>query len=692
MNRKLPVVLLLPAAVAVGAGLLLLGQPGFAALLVVTTTGSAVGWAIGRETGLRAVRTPLAQIADSMEVLGGRDIFGLVDVLANLAQGDRPPRFEVHAAPVALPSDRTARRAASALNTTIARLTMGVEQLFSPSDQPCRRHFYVGPDDYLLGCAAADAMGSRMAEGGEILIVTVPFRHVGLELRRRGFEDTMRERFPLARILGVLESRAATQLTRADVRTFIKGHPRLSGIYCTESVGAAGAIEAVARAGLSGRTVVICHDTVEATMDGVRAGLISATVAQDPYGQGRDTAIHLFNAVVHGWRPPEPRVIMPSALVTRENLGKFWLSSAGVIESDAKAAHHPVPLGPSPRPIRIAVLGLSDSPFWATVRAGVLAAGTELEPLNATVEWIVPEGDRGLDVAVRGPAVDALVEAGYDAIATVNYDSDLIPYLNRAVDRGVIVSTLNAESSSLQDLVATLSKQRKELQKEAGDLEIAATHDSLTGALNRLVMDVDLEKEWDGFVVGRRPVSVIMIDIDHFKAYNDLYGHAAGDEALRLVARRIQKEIRPTDRLYRYGGEEFLVLLRDTGIDAGEAVATRIACGITTLGLAHDGNRPWGVVTVSAGVAAADPGHGSASDCVSDADAAMYRSKRSGRNTVATYQGEAKPSGGATQEPQADGREAAWLVEDLSPVDPSAGTIPLESDAELWPPESRVGG
>ena len=131
-----------------------------------------------------------------------------------------------------------------------------------------------------------------------------------------------------------------------------------------------------------------------------------------------------------------------------------------------------------------------------------------------------------------------------------------------------------------------------------------------------------------------------MIDIDHFKAYNDKYGHTAGDDVLGLVARRIQQETRPGDRLYRYGGEEFLVLLRDTGLKEGESIATRIACAITTLGLPHEGNQPWGVVTVSAGVAAIDPASTAASDCVGDADAALYRSKRSGRNTVATFQKE----------------------------------------------------
>jgi diguanylate cyclase (GGDEF)-like protein len=134
-----------------------------------------------------------------------------------------------------------------------------------------------------------------------------------------------------------------------------------------------------------------------------------------------------------------------------------------------------------------------------------------------------------------------------------------------------------------------------------------------------------------------------MIDLDHFKAYNDRYGHAAGDEVLRLVAQRIQAEIRPADRLYRYGGEEFLVLLRDTGLEEGETVATRIARGITTLGMPHLRNEPWGVVTVSAGVAAIDPSSPASGDCVGDADAALYRSKASGRNTVATFRAEPTP-------------------------------------------------
>jgi diguanylate cyclase (GGDEF)-like protein len=149
-------------------------------------------------------------------------------------------------------------------------------------------------------------------------------------------------------------------------------------------------------------------------------------------------------------------------------------------------------------------------------------------------------------------------------------------------------------------------------------------------------MDEDLKKAQASGAASRRPSALVMIDIDHFKRYNDTYGHTEGDTVLRMVCQRIQREIRPTDRLYRYGGEEFLVLLRDSSLEEGEAAATRIARGITALGIPHERNDPWGVVTVSAGVAELNPNDPTAEHSIEEADAALYRSKSSGRNTVAT--------------------------------------------------------
>jgi diguanylate cyclase (GGDEF)-like protein len=610
------------------------------ALVAMAGAGIALGWGVTWAVERRDVSGPLEHIADSMETLAARDLLALVDEFANLAQGDDPHQLVVHATPVPLPAHRSVRRVADALNTTISRLQAGAFQFSAASEEPCRRLFYVGPDDYLLGCSCAEVMGGLLPAGGQVLMLAPRIRHAGVELRRRGFQSTLRERFPGVEVVGVVESRTERARTAETVKAFINTHPRLAGIYCTEAMGVLGAIDALAGTERAGKVAVICHDLLEGTIAGVQAGLISTAVTQDPYGQGHDTPIYLFNALAHGWRPPESRIITASQLITPENYRQYWRPYEGIIESPAMAQMRPRPLGPSRRHLRIALLGLDDVDFWAPVRSGFMAAAEELAEYNASVEWIVPEKDQRFDVSVRGPAVEDLVSRGYDALATAIYDSDLVPYLNRAVDRGVLVATLNTESSSLQGLVATLSKARKRLEAEATGLEIAARHDALTGAYNRLVMSADLEEVKTAVADGKRPATAIMIDLDHFKAYNDKYGHAAGDDILRVVARRVQQETRPGDRLYRYGGEEFLVLLRETGLDEGEAVATRIACAITTLGLVHEGNQPWGIVTVSAGVAAMDPSGKVVRDFVADADAALYRSKRSGRNTVATFQPE----------------------------------------------------
>jgi diguanylate cyclase (GGDEF)-like protein len=606
--------------------------------------GIGAGWGLTWRASLRRVSRPLDQIADSIETLAARDVLALVDEFAHLAQGEHARRLEVHATPVALPSDRSVRRVAEALNSTIGRLQAGAYQFSAASEEPCRRLFYVGADDYLLGCTCAEAMGPLLPPGGQVLLLMPRFPHAGVELRRRGFESMLRERFPTAEVVGTIESSYHEMRTGAAIRSFMRTHPRLAGVYCTEAMGALGVVNALASGGYETRPVVVCHDLVDGTIAGLESGAIAATVTQDPFGQGYDTPIHLFNALAHGWRPQEPRLITASELVTKENYRQFWRPYEGTIETRAMAERRPRPLGPSTRPLRIAVLGLEDVDFWTPVRNGVLAAAEKLAGYNATLEWIVPEGNRGfVDLSLRGPVVDRLVREGYDGIATAIYGLDLIPCLNRAVEAGVIVATFNSEASSLQGLVATLSKERKRLEMEATGLEVAAHHDALTGAYNRLPMNDDLVEVRDTVVATGQPATVIMIDIDHFKSYNDNYGHTAGDEVLRLVAHRIVQEIRPKDRLYRYGGEEFLVLLRDTLLEQGEAVASRIACGIATLGLTHEGNMPWGVVTVSAGVARVDPASAAAADCVTNADAALYRSKRSGRNTVATYQAELDP-------------------------------------------------
>jgi len=639
----LPVVfgMIVTAGLAIVAlTLFLAGREPVALVVAGVGIGLIAGAIIMRWAAVIAIDRPLEKVAASMETLAARDVLALVDEFANLAEGDQPRSLAVHAEPVDLPATPGVRRVAEALNVTISRLRAAAYHFQAASGEPCRRLFYVGADDYLLGCLCAEVMGTLLPDGGQVLLLSPTFRHAGVELRRRGFESTILERFPRLDVIGAVESvfgtTEETPRTAALVRGFMRTHPQLAGIYSTEAYGALGAVEALLGTPRAGKTVIVGHDILEGTIRGLQSGLISAVVTQDPFGQGHDTVIQLFNAIAHGWRPPEPRLISHSEIVTRDNYQDFWRPYEGEIETPAMHERRPRPLGPAKRHLRLAVMGIQDGAFWAPVRKGVLAAAEDLKECNATVEWLVPEAGYEFDVESRGRAIERLAEEGWDGIATPIYDSDLVPYLNRAVARGIVVTTLNSEASSLQNLVATLSKERRRLEIATGTLEAAARHDPLTGALNRLVMDADLEEAQRFTAESHRPASVIMMDIDHFKAYNDMVGHTAGDEVLRMVAQRIEDEVRPMDRVYRYGGEEFLVLLRDTGIDESQRVAARICDGIASLGLPHVQNTPWGVVTVSAGVSSMEPGGPTWPDVVAAADSALYRSKASGRNTVAT--------------------------------------------------------
>jgi two-component system, cell cycle response regulator len=172
-------------------------------------------------------------------------------------------------------------------------------------------------------------------------------------------------------------------------------------------------------------------------------------------------------------------------------------------------------------------------------------------------------------------------------------------------------------------------------------LSMALT-DSLTGVFNRRYVSAHLprllERSWES----QKPVAILMFDIDHFKAVNDTYGHAVGDEVLREVANRTNRNLRNFDLVARYGGEEFIVVMPDTDRDAAYAVAERLRRRIGEETFAVTAQVAEITVTVSIGVAVVD-GTGDTADAIlKRADDALYQAKRSGRNrTVASGVAEA---------------------------------------------------
>ena len=174
------------------------------------------------------------------------------------------------------------------------------------------------------------------------------------------------------------------------------------------------------------------------------------------------------------------------------------------------------------------------------------------------------------------------------------------------------------------------------VQKEAqAALEALAQLDGLTGLANRRALDERLDRECRRAKREGSSISVLMIDIDHFKQFNDALGHQAGDECLRQIASLIKGEMRrPGDFAARYGGEEFAVLLPGAGVDGARVVADRIHTAAGACAIPHPTSGPPNIVTMSIGIAdAVDP---EPETLLAEADAGLYRAKRGGRNRTET--------------------------------------------------------
>jgi diguanylate cyclase (GGDEF)-like protein len=161
-----------------------------------------------------------------------------------------------------------------------------------------------------------------------------------------------------------------------------------------------------------------------------------------------------------------------------------------------------------------------------------------------------------------------------------------------------------------------------------------ASHDGLTGLLNRAAFDVQVARVWDQATRDQQSVAVLMLDIDHFKSFNDRYGHQAGDQALRDVAAAAARTARrPLDLVARFGGEELIAILPGADRKYAEASARALVEAVSGLGIPHAGSPGTGRVTISVGVAAVDASRESSQEAaIRLADRALYLAKEQGRD------------------------------------------------------------
>jgi diguanylate cyclase (GGDEF)-like protein len=264
-------------------------------------------------------------------------------------------------------------------------------------------------------------------------------------------------------------------------------------------------------------------------------------------------------------------------------------------------------------------------------------------------DWMMP----GLD----GPELCRRVRTSddhsytYIILATsLNERDDIVAGMEAGADDYLIkpldpfdVRTRLIAAERVTDLHRQLVEFRDELERLNAEVALQARTDPLTRLGNRLRLHEDLTLVHERARRTDRTYAVALCDLDFFKSYNDTYGHAEGDRALRLASEAIARECRAYERAYRYGGEEFVIVFGEATAQESAAAGERLRGAVEAVGLPHPANPPVGVMTISVGVAAWEPGdERDPAQVIGRADEALYGAKERGRNCVMVSERESR--------------------------------------------------
>ncbi|QJP17306.1 diguanylate cyclase [Starkeya sp. ORNL1] len=296
--------------------------------------------------------------------------------------------------------------------------------------------------------------------------------------------------------------------------------------------------------------------------------------------------------------------------------------------------------------VRRALLGESDIDFhYCTAPLEAVRTAEEIKPTVILQDLVMP-GIDGLELVRQYRATQAthavpvIVLSTKDEPSTKSdaFRAGANDYLVKLPDRVELIARIRYHSRAYLDHVqrdaayTALRESQRQLLNANLELQRLTRIDGLTSLGNRRYFDEYMQAEWRRAQRTRATMSLLMIDVDNFKRYNDAYGHLAGDEVLKQVAGVIQTGAgRAGDLAARFGGEEFVVVLLDAPLEAAGAIAERLVQQVRDLAIPHGAGR----VTISAGVASAVPSDAtSPDDAINAADIALFRAKAAGRDRV----------------------------------------------------------
>jgi diguanylate cyclase (GGDEF)-like protein len=244
-----------------------------------------------------------------------------------------------------------------------------------------------------------------------------------------------------------------------------------------------------------------------------------------------------------------------------------------------------------------------------------------IKEINVNTQFVIMTSHASID-----NSIDALKKGAFDYILKPFEDLDIVTdAANRAIAN---LSGIRRQ----QYLLNTLARQNQELDHLNKEFREMAIRDGLTGLFNHRYAQERLNDEFDRAMRFGRELSILFMDLDHFKFFNDTHGHQAGDEVLQILAGIMMQVIRESDTLARWGGEEFIVVAPETSEEEACVLAERIRKSVEEHGFPNAGQQPLGFVSLSIGVAARSDGTETPESLLRLADEAVYSAKDHGRN------------------------------------------------------------
>jgi diguanylate cyclase (GGDEF)-like protein len=248
--------------------------------------------------------------------------------------------------------------------------------------------------------------------------------------------------------------------------------------------------------------------------------------------------------------------------------------------------------------------------------------------INANTQFVIMTSHASIENSTQALKMGAL-----DYILKPFEDLDII---TKAVNRAMANLSGIRQRQALYD---TLTRQNEELDTLNIKFLDLATRDGLTGLFSRIYAEERLDEEFDRATNHARELSVLFMDLDHFKFFNDTHGHQAGDEILHILGGIMTQAVRESDTLARWGGEEFIVICPETNQEDACMLAEKIRKSVAGHPFPNAAQQPLGIVSLSMGVASRSNGTDSAEKLLRFADEAMYCAKNSGRNRAVLYGG-----------------------------------------------------